>query len=55
MVAATMTPNFNVGAKAALGNLVTKPDKYSTLEQLLEDDLIREVRTAGEISSAAAG
>ena len=55
MVAATTTPSFNVGAKAALGNVVARPDKYSTLEQLLEDDLIREVRTAGEISAAAAG
>ena len=54
MVAATTNPTLNSGARAALGNLVTKPDKYSTLEQVLEDNLIREVHTAGEISSAAA-
>lgn len=55
MVAATTDPNFNVCATPPAGNIITKPDKYSTLEQLLEDDLIREERTAGEISAAAAG
>jgi hypothetical protein len=37
------------------GNLVIKPGKYSSLEQLLEDNLIREVRTPGEIAAAVAG
>jgi len=39
---------------SVVGNLVTRPGKYCTLEQLLEDRLIREVRTSGEISAAAA-
>src|SRR5580658_2854561 len=40
---------------SVVGNLVMRPGKYCTLEQLLEDRLIREVRTSGEISAAAAG
>jgi hypothetical protein len=35
--------------------VVTKPGKYCTLEQLLENNLIREVRTPGEIAAAVAG
>jgi diguanylate cyclase (GGDEF)-like protein len=56
MVPVTNTPTIT-GSVAATpgGNIVTKPGKYCTLEQLLEDKLVREVRTAGEITAAAAG
>jgi hypothetical protein len=45
------TPAANGGG----GNVVIKPGKYCTLEQLLENNLIREVRTPGEIAAAVAG
>ncbi|MGA7078960.1 MAG: diguanylate cyclase [Terriglobales bacterium] len=48
----TVTAAF---ANAAGGNVLTKPDKYCTVEQLLEDKLICEVRTLGGIAAAAAG
>jgi len=63
MVPATNAPvinnnNNNENASAngsSVSNLVTRPGKYSNLEQLLEDKMIREVRTSGAVSAAAAG
>jgi diguanylate cyclase (GGDEF)-like protein len=56
MVPVTTTPAITASATdPPNGNVVTKPGKYCTLEQLLEDKLIREVRTPGEIAAAAAG
>jgi diguanylate cyclase (GGDEF)-like protein len=40
---------------SSANKVVTRPGKYCNLERLLEDDLIREVRTLGGISAAAAG
>jgi len=49
-------PAINSSTSGAAGaNVVARPDKYCSVEQLLEDKLIREVRTSGEISAAAAG
>jgi diguanylate cyclase (GGDEF)-like protein len=36
-------------------NLLTKPAKYSCVEQLLQAELTREICTAGEVSAAVAG
>jgi diguanylate cyclase (GGDEF)-like protein len=56
MIAATNAPVINSAAGgAAVANVVARPAKYCNLEQLLEDELIREVRTLGGISAAAAG
>ena len=56
MVPATNTPTLNAPADSALpSNVLTRPDKYGNLEQLLEDNLIREVRTPGEAAAAATG
>jgi diguanylate cyclase (GGDEF)-like protein len=56
MVPAASAPAINASATSTTGaNIVTRPGKYRSVEQLLEDKLIREVRTAGEISAAAAG
>jgi diguanylate cyclase (GGDEF)-like protein len=62
MVPVTNTPvinsnaNSNVSASSVGGhNVVTRPAKYGNLEQLLEDKLIREVRTSGAVSAAATG
>jgi len=56
MVPATTTPAITAPAvNTAGGNVLTKPGKYCTLEQLLEDKLIREVHTPGEIAAAVAG
>jgi len=61
MVPTTTTPSITSpsittpAANGAGGNVVMKPGKYCTLEQLLEDNLIREVHTLGEIAAAAAG
>jgi diguanylate cyclase (GGDEF)-like protein len=53
LVPATNTPTLN--APASDGNLLTRPDKYTCVEQLLESNLIREVRVVGELAEAAAG
>lgn len=61
MVPATNAPvinNNNENAPAngsAVDNVVARPGKYCSLEQLLEDKVIREVRTLVEFSAAAAG
>jgi len=60
MVPATSAPAINNNENASangssVSNVVTRPDKYRSVEQLFEDKMIREVRTAGEISAAAAG
>jgi len=56
IVPAISTPSITTPAANGVGgNLVIKPGKYSNLEQLLEDNLIREVRTPGEIAAAVAG
>ncbi len=53
---AVMTPAIAPSAAGASGGKVlTRPDKYCTLEQLLEDNLIREALTLGQIADAAAG
>jgi diguanylate cyclase (GGDEF)-like protein len=55
LVPTTMTPTIGTPATGACGrNLLTRPDKYCSVEQLLENDLLREVRTPGEIAAAAA-
>jgi hypothetical protein len=41
-------------ANTSMKNVVAKPGKYCCVEQILEDNLIREVRTLGEMSAAAA-
>ena len=51
LVAAAETPMLG---SPASGNVVTKPDKYSAVEQLVEHDLIREVHTIGDAAAAAA-
>jgi hypothetical protein len=56
LIPAASGPLTNASAsRAADANVVTRPDRYRSVEQLLEDKLIREVRTPGEISAAAAG
>lgn len=40
---------------ASSAKVLTRPEKYCCLEQLLEAQVIREVRTAGGVSAAAAG
>jgi len=56
LVPTTNTPTISAPIPNAPGtNVLTRPDKYCCLEQLLEDNLIREVRTAGGTASAAAG
>ncbi len=56
MIPAANVPVINALTSSAAGaNVVTRPGKYCSVEQLLEDNLIREVRTSGEISAAAAG
>ncbi len=56
MVPSTTVPTITAPtANAAGSNVLTKPGKYCTLEQLLEDKLICEVRTLGGIAAAAAG
>jgi hypothetical protein len=37
------------------GNVVTRPDKFSCIEQLVEAKMIREVCTHGAVAKAAAG
>jgi diguanylate cyclase (GGDEF)-like protein len=53
------TTNFPIMGGATVdpssANVLTRPEKYCCLEQLLEAQLIREVRTAGGVSAAAAG
>jgi len=44
-----------VNAAASDGNLVTRPERYSTLEQVVESKLIREVPVRGGMAEAAAG
>jgi diguanylate cyclase (GGDEF)-like protein len=48
------TTNSPAPNSPAATNVISKPDKYCNLEQLLEDDLIREVRTPGSIPNARA-
>lgn len=56
IVPSITTPSITTpAANGEGGNVVTKPGKYCTLEQLLENNLIREVRTPGEIAAAVAG
>jgi diguanylate cyclase (GGDEF)-like protein len=56
LVPTTNTPTISAHAtNAPSTNMLTKPGKYCCLEQLLEDNLIREVRTAGTTAAAAAG
>jgi diguanylate cyclase (GGDEF)-like protein len=61
MVPVTMTPVTMTAtitatpAAASGGKVLTRPDKHCTLEQLLEDNLIRETLTLGQIADAAAG
>jgi diguanylate cyclase (GGDEF)-like protein len=56
LIPAASGPLTNASASSAAdANVVTRPDRYRSVEQLLEDKLIREVRTPGEISAAAAG
>jgi predicted signal transduction protein with EAL and GGDEF domain len=56
IVPSITTPSITTtAANGGGGNLVIKPGKYCTLEQLLENNLIREVRTPGEIAAAVAG
>ena len=56
-----LVPTTNTPVMSALAtggpasNVLTRSAKYCTLEQLLEDKLIREVRTLGELATAAAG
>ncbi|MGA7291663.1 MAG: diguanylate cyclase [Terriglobales bacterium] len=52
---ANATGSNPIAAANQPSNLLTRPEKYCRLEQLLEDKLIREVRTAGEIAAAVAG
>jgi len=40
---------------SSVSNVITRPAKYCNLEQLLQDKVIREVRTSGAVSAAAAG
>lgn len=55
MVPAANAPVISASASNAAGaNVIARPDKYRSVEQLLEDKLIREVRTPGQISAAAA-
>jgi hypothetical protein len=56
MVPSTTVPTISASlANAAGSNVLTKPGKYSTLEQLLEDKLVCEVHTLGGVATAAAG
>jgi diguanylate cyclase (GGDEF)-like protein len=56
LVPTTNTPTISDPAtNAPSPNLLTRPGKYCCLEQLLEDNLIREVRTRGETAAAATG
>jgi diguanylate cyclase (GGDEF)-like protein len=56
LVPATSFPIIGTTTSAASSaNVLTRPEKYCCLEQLLEAKLIREVRTAGGVSAAAAG
>jgi diguanylate cyclase (GGDEF)-like protein len=53
-----LTPTTNtptIGASTGDGTVLTKPEKYSCVEQLLESKLIREVPVLGEMAEAAAG
>jgi diguanylate cyclase (GGDEF)-like protein len=53
LVPTTNSPTISTPATEA--NVLTRPDKYWRIEQLLEDKLIREVRTPGAMAAAAAG
>jgi diguanylate cyclase (GGDEF)-like protein len=54
LVPTTTNPVISASASnVPVKNVVTKPGKYCCLEQILEDKLIREVRTLGEVSAAA--
>jgi hypothetical protein len=53
MVPTTNSPN--IFGPTPESNLVTRPDKYCSVEQLLEANLIREVRTLGGLAAAAVG
>jgi diguanylate cyclase (GGDEF)-like protein len=56
LVPTTTTPVMSASATSVpSSNVIARPQKYCSLEQLLEDKLIREIRTLGEISAAAAG
>jgi predicted signal transduction protein with EAL and GGDEF domain len=56
MVPTTNSPAISLlAADVASSTVLTKPEKYCSLEQLLEAKLIREVRTQGGIAAAAAG
>ena len=56
MVPSTTVPTISASlANAAGSNVLTKPGKYCTLEQLLEDKLVCEVHTLGGVATAAAG
>ncbi len=54
LVPTTNTPTISAPiTNAPNPNMLTRPDKYCCLEQLLEDNLIREVRTPGATAAAA--
>jgi diguanylate cyclase (GGDEF)-like protein len=55
LVPTTTAPVMSASAaNTSMKNVVAKPGKYCCVEQILEDNLTREVRTLGEMSAAAA-
>jgi diguanylate cyclase (GGDEF)-like protein len=56
MVPTTNSPAISTATvDSSSATVLTRPDKYSCLEQLLEAKLIREVRTQGGMATAVAG
>jgi diguanylate cyclase (GGDEF)-like protein len=55
VIPANFAPTITTpAANSTSGNLLARPAKYSTLEQLVEDNLLREVSTLGDPAAAAA-
>lgn len=55
LVPTTTTPTISSPAPSASnGDLLAPPAKYCSLEQLLQDNLVREVRTTGDLAAVAA-
>jgi hypothetical protein len=55
VIPATYSPIIANQSEENSGNVITRPDKFICIEQLIDAKMIREVCTQGAVAKAAAG